>query len=420
MSSHSPQDPIVPARSPRRIRSAHVALTGLTAIALAVGGIGGATVASAAPPSPALSVDEVLVDAGASSIAWPAGVEVAGFEVEGVAGAAGSTGDPAARPMASIAKLLFAIVLLDEHPLAAGEQGPSIVLDDGDVAHLTAGLRDGATVLPVAAGDVLTQRQLLEAAMLMSASNATMTLADWGFGSHDAYLAAAERWLTEHGIEGVTVTDASGLSDRGVATTQGLLELMDEVDARPALREITGMTSATLPRVGEVTNSNEALGSAGVDSGKTGSLNAHGRTVLVGATRVVDGTPVRIRVALLGIQSGVDRGAVTAALVDSVAANLEWLSVLPGDTAVAQYDVPWADPIVLETTAPVSVLHWRGTPVRVSVDAPAEWTPDAPASLAVEIGSSVRSVPLVSTGSPPEPSFEWRLQHAADLLAQVT
>src|SRR5690606_14001780 len=111
-----------------------------------------------------------------SGIAWPAGIEAAGFEVEGVAGAAGATGDPAARPMASIAKLLFALVLLDARPLAAGEQGPSIVLDDGDVAHLAAGVRDGATVLPVAAGDVLTQRQLLEAAMLMSASNATVTL----------------------------------------------------------------------------------------------------------------------------------------------------------------------------------------------------------------------------------------------------
>lgn len=416
LSNRPPLEPAPPARRPRRIRGAHVALTGLTAIALAVGG--GVTVASAAPPAPALSVDEVLVDVGAASgIAWPAGIEAAGFEVEGVAGAAGATGDPAARPMASIAKLLFALVLLDARPLAVGEQGPSIVLDDGDVAHLAAGVRDGATVLPVAAGDVLTQRQLLEAAMLMSASNATVTLADWAFGSHEAYVAAAQQWLAEHGIEGVTVADASGLSDRGLATTAGLIQLMDEVDARPALREITGMAATTLPRVGAVTNSNEALGSAGIDSGKTGSLNAHGRTVLVGATREIEGTPVRIHVALLGIQPGVDRGAVTAALVDSIAANLEWLSVLPDDTAVAQYDVPWADPIVLETAHPIRMLHWRGTPVEVSVDAPTEWTPDARASLAVEIGAGVRTVPLDSTGSPPDPSLEWRLQHAAALLA---
>ena len=69
-------------------------------------------------------------------------------------------------------------------------------------------------MLPVAAGDVLTQRQLLEAALLKSAANATMTLADWAFGGAEGYVAAAERWLEERGIDGITVADVHWICER--------------------------------------------------------------------------------------------------------------------------------------------------------------------------------------------------------------
>lgn len=413
--STAPADPTARGRRPRRGPAARAALAAVAAITMAIGCVGGAAVASAAP-AVTLSVDDIELEVGEADVAWSEGVAAAAFEVEGVEGAAGAAGDRSARPMASVAKLLFAAVLLEARPLESGAPGPSIELDDRDVAHLSEGVRRGASVLPVAAGDVLTQRQLLEAALLMSAANATTTLADWAFGSQEGYIAAAERWLDERGIEGITVADSSGLSARGTATTTGLLELMGAVDEQPVVREISGMTSTTLPRVGAVENTNEALGSAGVDSGKTGNLYAHGRTVLVGATREVDGVRVRIHVALLGIQPHVDRGAATAALVDSVVANLELLSVLPAATPVAQYDVPWGRPIALETTTPVRFLHWRGTPVRVTVDASQEWDADASARLAVAVGETVRTVPLEATGAPPAPSLEARLQHVADVL----
>lgn len=406
---------VEPGRRPRRGRTARAALAAIAAITTAIGALGGAAVANAAP-TVTLTAEDVSLEVGEAHVAWPDGVAAAAFEVEGVAGAVGAAGDTGARPMASIAKLLFAAVLLDARPLEPDSPGPSIELDDRDVAHLTDTVRRGASVLPVAAGDVLTQRQLLEAALLKSAANATMTLADWAFGGAEGYVAAAERWLEERGIDGITVADSSGLSAHGVATTAGLLELMGAVDEQPVLREISGMTSTTLPRVGRVENTNEALGSAGVDSGKTGNLYAHGRTVLVGATREIGGVSVRIHVALLGIQRHVDRGAATAALVDSIVANLEWLSVLPAEAAVAQYEVPWARPVALETSSAVRLLHWLGTPVRVTVDAPREWDADASARLAVEVGGTVRTVPLEATGAPPTPSLETRLQHVVDVL----
>ncbi|QUW18163.1 hypothetical protein [Agrococcus sp. Marseille-Q4369] len=399
------------ARRRRMKQDPRIAVAALAAAVIAIAGVGGTAVASAVPPTAPLSVADVHPEVGAAEVDWPAGVAAAAFRVEGVDGAVGSAGEAGPLPMASIAKLLFGLVLLDAQPLAAGEEGASITLDDSDVAHLVDGVRDGASVLPVAVGDVLTQRQLLEAAMLMSASNAAMTLADWAFGSHDGYLAAAERYLAERGIEGIQVADASGLSDRGVASAAGLLQLMGAADREPALLEITGTATTTLPRVGQVSNTNEALGRAGIDSGKTGNLHAHGRTVLAGATRTVDGAPVRIHVALLGIQPGVDRGAAAAALVDSVVANVHWLTVLPAGAAVAQYDVPWDDPVALTTTSPIRFLHWRGATVTVTVDAPPEWRSEGAAALRVD--SSATSWALEAARQPSEPSPSWRLQQAA-------
>lgn len=446
-SIHLPDEPRRPlgrpalvARRAARLRAARLLAGGLTAAAVAIAPLAGAmfaddvapllsqhssdavdtdgtdaadgadasgiAAAGGAPmPSAALHTAEVAPDVGTARVEWPEGVRAAAFDVDGVEGAAGTTGDAGALPMASIAKLVFALVLLEERPLAQGEQGPAITLDDDDLRHLADGRRERASVLPVQAGDVLSQRQLLEAAMLMSASNATMTLADWAFGSHDGYLAAAERWLDARGLDGIEVADASGLSARGVATAADLLEVMDAVDDEPTLLEVTGMEATTLPRVGRVENSNEALGAAGIDSGKTGSLIAHGRTVLAGATRTIDGTSVRIHVALLGIAPGVDRGAATAALVDSIATNLQRLPVLSSGAVVGWYDLPWSEPIALETMTAVRLLHWRGTPVRIAVDAPAAWSAGVAASLDVQVGDTSRSLPLELTGAEATPNL---------------
>ena len=86
--------------------------------------------------------------------------------------------------MASITKIVTALVVLDKHPLAVGEAGPAITMGSADVAlrsHYWGAYR--AKVFPVWAGLTFTERELLDLALIESAANYAGSLATWAFGS---------------------------------------------------------------------------------------------------------------------------------------------------------------------------------------------------------------------------------------------
>lgn len=373
---------------------------------------------TAAPPGVHGSTARVEPDVGQAVVTWPEGPAAAAFAVRGIEGAAGSSGSGAPLPMASIAKLLLALVVLEKRPLAPGELGPPITLDEDDVAHLREGVSQGASVLPVAAGDQLSQRQLLEAAMVISASNAAMTLADWAFGSQEGYLDAARRWLGDRSIEGISPADASGLSSRGTATAPALLELMRALDEVPALAEISGLRTTTLPRLGQVDNSNRSLGSVGIDSGKTGSLRLHGQTILVGADHEVGDDTVRIHAVLLGVPPSIDRDAAIAALVQSAGANLQMRELVPTGAVAAVYRADWGGALSLVTAAPIRAVHWAGQSVAIAIDVPTKASSAARAAgvLHVTVGHDTLSVPLEARGALEPPDLEWRLANPSAVL----
>ena len=118
--------------------------------------------------------------------------------------------------------------------------------------------------------------------MLRSAANASTTLTTWAFGTTRDYLGEARRWLEAHDLDGIRIVDATGLSADNTASAVDVARLMALVDDAPTLRAISGQRAAWLPGLGPVASTNGALGAAGIDSGKTGSLNRSGRTVVVG------------------------------------------------------------------------------------------------------------------------------------------
>src|SRR5260370_63917 len=64
------------------------------------------------------------------TIAWPAsGVSAAGISGIGVLPGPGAS-QPV--PIASVAKVMTAYIILRDHPLGAGEQGPAIMVQPGD------------------------------------------------------------------------------------------------------------------------------------------------------------------------------------------------------------------------------------------------------------------------------------------------
>ena len=97
----------------------------------------GTTTLTAAVPATAASVTQPTIAAQpAAQLTWPdfgsGAVGAVGFD-----GLLGSHGDPdAAVPIASITKVITALVVLDAKPIAAGEEGPTITLHGCRRRHL--------------------------------------------------------------------------------------------------------------------------------------------------------------------------------------------------------------------------------------------------------------------------------------------
>jgi len=414
-------EPMSPAGARARRRWLGRAVAALLATAVLVGG-GTALTVTALQPAPPLAGAAVGTDLGVAAapaeIDWPGSSAAGAFRVVGVDGAEGSFGAAGPMPIASIAKLVAALVVLERHPLGTDEQGPTITIGQGDVDDLRAVTREGASVLPVAVGQQLTQRQLLEASMLRSAANASTTLTTWAFGTTREYLGEARRWLEAHDLDGIRIVDATGLSVDNSAVAVDVARLMALVDGAPTLRAISGQRAAWLPGLGPVTSTNGALGAAGIDSGKTGSLNRSGRTVVVGASVEVGDRTFRIHAALLGIGRSADRDAAIVQLVESVARNLAEREVVGAGDVIATYDALWGERIELRSRTALRVIVWREHGATADLEIPDQLAVGARASVALTVTSSVEQelAWLDTVGAPRPPTLGWRLEHMREVL----
>jgi D-alanyl-D-alanine carboxypeptidase (penicillin-binding protein 5/6) len=229
-----------------------------------------------------------------------------------------------AAPIASVAKVMTAYLVLRDHPLAPGEDGPTITLTDADVADTDRRRRREESVVPVAAGEQLTERQALQALLLPSANNIAVVLARWDAGSIDRFVARMNAVARSLGMSHTRYTDPSGFDDATVSTAADQLRIVDRAMRLPVFASIVASASATIPVAGTVHNTNALLGYNGFVGVKTGSDAAAGGCFAFRAVRRIGGKRTTITGVVLG-QPGHDRiaaGLAAAdALVDSLAGN---------------------------------------------------------------------------------------------------
>src|SRR5204862_1099488 len=71
-----------------------------------------------------------------------------------------------AAPIASVAKVMTAYLVLRDHPLRLGQEGPTITLTDADVADTDRRRGQEESVVSIAAGEQLTELQAPEALLI--------------------------------------------------------------------------------------------------------------------------------------------------------------------------------------------------------------------------------------------------------------
>ena len=184
-----------------------------------------------------------------------------------------------AAPIASVAKVMTAYLVLRDHPLRLGQDGPTITLTDADVADTDRRRGQQESVVSIAAGEQLTERQALQALLLPSANNIAAVLARWDAGSADRFVARMNATARSLGMTHTRYTDPSGYDDATVSTAADQVRIVDRAMRLPVFASIVATPSATLPVAGTVHNTNRLLGHNGFVGVKTGS-DRRGRRLL--------------------------------------------------------------------------------------------------------------------------------------------
>src|SRR6266498_587644 len=205
-----------------------------------------------------------------------------------------------AAAIASVAKVMTAYLVLRDHPLRLGQDGPTITLTDADVADTDRRRRQQESIVPIAAAERLTERQGLQALLLPSANNIAAVLARWDAGSTDRFVARMNAAARSLGMTHTRYTDPSGYDDATVSTAADQVRIVDRAMRLPVFASIVATPSATVPVAGTVHNTNTLLGHNGFGGVKSGTDDAAGGCFAFRAIRWIDGKRTTITGVVLG------------------------------------------------------------------------------------------------------------------------
>jgi serine-type D-Ala-D-Ala carboxypeptidase (penicillin-binding protein 5/6) len=234
-----------------------------------------------------------------------------------------------AAPIASLSKVMTAYLVLHDHPLRAGEDGSTITLTEDDVADTDRRRGREESVVPIVAGEQLTERQALQALLLPSANNIAAALARWNSGSSARFVAEMNATARSLGMTRTHYTDPSGYDDATVSTGTDQMRIVGRAMGLAVFANIVAEASATLPVAGTVHNTNTLLARNGFVGVKTGSDKAAGGCFAFRAIRLVHGKRTTITGVVLG-QPGHDLIAAGLAAADAMVDHIAGDRVGPG------------------------------------------------------------------------------------------
>ncbi|HEV2218234.1 MAG TPA: D-alanyl-D-alanine carboxypeptidase [Candidatus Dormibacteraeota bacterium] len=344
---------------------------------------------------------------------WPS----TGSAAVGVSGLGklADSGNEAPLPMASVAKVMAATVVLHDKPFPLGQTGGSITITDLDVQGYENERAQQQSVVPVQAGEVLSEYQALQAMLIPSANNIAETLARWDAGSVPAFVDRMNARARSLGLKRTRFADPAGSSSQSVSTPTDLLALGVAAAADPVFAQIVAEAQARLPVAGIVYNVDAALGKDGINGIKTGSGLESGANFLFSASVDVAGHAVTIFGCVMGqptLQAAFD---AADSLIKAVQAALTVSNALLLHETVATYDTPWGWHANVISESAVTLVEWPGMILHetlhgrtLAVDKPLD--PGTPAgTLRIVLGDYDLSVTLITATVIYPPGRFWRL-----------
>jgi len=371
------------------------------------------------------------VDGAVPAISWPSEGEAA-VAVPAL-GVQLASGPETPAPIASLTKVMAAYVLLRDHPLTTGRSGPTLTMSSADQGEYDDEVAQGISTLPVAAGERLTERQLLQGALLRSAGDYMDAMARWDSGSVDAFVAKMNTTAAALGMHATHYADTTGVDPGSASTPTDQLLLGYRAMRTPAFASTVAMSSATLPLVGTVQSFTPLVGTDGVVGVKSGWTSEAGACDMLALAHEEPATtdgggrtgPASILVLAVVIGQQVPNelqgvsGNDALAVASAAASGVRVVEAVHGGEALASASVAGAgagdgegdgngDPDRAVAGRPIDVLGWPGQTVHIRLADRREVRAGDPRGTVVgeeivRVGDQRRSVPLrLSNGLPSE------------------
>ncbi len=313
---------------------------------------------------------------------------------------------------ASMIKILTVLCVLEKHPLAAGESGPTLTMTAADVAMYDHEISRDGNHLKIVAGEQLSEYHALEAVLIESANNMTDTMAIWAFGSLEDYKTYALNFLKKHGMTHTQLgSDASGMDPATTSTLGDLITLAKLGFNNPIISKIIATPSATFTNGGTVINRNKLLGNGILLGGKTGSLDdIKGSYLFSATTKNISDLDIHM-VGVVAYDSSV-QGAIrdSEALAKSAASHFETVTLARAGDSVGSLSSDWGQRVPITLTKDLAITRWRGSDITLSQnlkDVSGQSTEEVGTITAQTDGKKTEAPLLVDQPLPP-PSLLWR------------
>ena len=322
-------------------------------------------------PAPTLELtaeDSYTFDGGKVDIPWPADGQAA-LDVQGI-GTFGSSGEQKPVPIASVAKVMTAYVILRDHPLKSGEDGPKILIDQAAQDQSDAGQE---STVDVTKDDRITEREALESILIASANNVARLLARWDAGSEKAFVRKMNQAALDLGMKNTTYTDPSGLNNTTVSTAVDQVKLAKAAMQQPAFREVATMMSYVDYKQKKHDNWNRLVGYNDVTGIKTGTTTSALGNLVFSARKDVDGEVHRIIGAVVRQPAGGPDNTILGAalhegdkLIRAAQGALESATILKKGDVVGYADDGLGGRTPVAVTKDVTAVGWAGLSVKLT------------------------------------------------------
>ncbi|MFC5721732.1 D-alanyl-D-alanine carboxypeptidase [Streptomyces gamaensis] len=362
------------------------------------------------------------VEGSALSLPWPSEGQAI-VDVDGL-GRVGSYGEMKPLPIGSVAKVMTTYLILRDHPLKKGDDGPKIDVDQKAEEDFVNGDKENESVVEVKKGQTISEKEALEAVMLPSANNVARLLARWDAGNEEAFIKKMNDTAKELGMTNTTYTDASGLLESTVSTAEDQVKLGKKAMQDPVFREMakaTQYTSTTASGTGSGAatqkvqrNFNKLVPAYGVVGIKTGSTTKAGGNLLFAAEKKVGDSTQLIIGAVFGqhkspiIDTATD---YSKNLILTAGKALTTSTVVKKGEVVGHVDDGLGGTTPVVATKDLTVAGWPGLKADLKLDSGGKNVPHSAKSgtevgdLTVGTGDNAAKVPVALQKDLAEPGF---------------